>query len=74
MLGATAVASAVLYFSRGEIEPALAGAVVIGSVLGGRVGARLQHRLPQRGLSLLFVAVATFFAFQMLLRTFASAA
>ncbi len=70
MLGATAVASAVLYFCRGEIEPALAGAVVIGSVLGGRIGARLQHRLPQRALTLLFVAVAAFFAFQMLLRAF----
>jgi uncharacterized membrane protein YfcA len=68
MLGATAVASAVLYFSRGEILPALAGAVVVGSVVGGRIGARLHHVLPQRALTLLFVAVAAFFAFQMLLR------
>jgi uncharacterized membrane protein YfcA len=74
MLGATAVASAVLYFSRGEVEPALAGAVVVGSVLGGRIGARLQHRLPQRALVLLFVGVAAFFALQMLLRAFGSAA
>lgn len=72
MLGATAVASAVLYFSRGEIEPALAGAVVVGSVIGGRIGARLQHRLPQRALSLLFVGVAAFFAFQMLLKATAA--
>ncbi len=68
MLGATAVASAVLYFSRGEVEPALAGAVVVGSVVGGRIGARLQHLLPQRALTLLFIGVAAFFAFQMLLR------
>jgi uncharacterized membrane protein YfcA len=68
MLGATAVASAVLYFSRGEIEPALAGAVVVGSVIGARIGARLQHRMPQRALQLVFVGVAAFFAFQMLLR------
>jgi len=70
MLGATAAASAVLYFSRGEIEPALAGAVVLGSVVGGRIGARVQHALPQRALSLLFVGVAAFFAFQMLLKAF----
>ncbi|MDL2335547.1 MAG: sulfite exporter TauE/SafE family protein [Chloroflexota bacterium] len=74
MLGATAVASAVLYFSRGEVEPALAGAVVVGSVLGGRVGSRLQHVLPQRALTLLFVGVAAFFAFEMLLRAIGGAA
>ncbi|HUP83119.1 MAG TPA: sulfite exporter TauE/SafE family protein [Candidatus Limnocylindria bacterium] len=72
MLGATAVASAVLYFSRGEVEPALAGAVVIGSVIGGRIGARLQHQLPQRALVLIFVAIAAFFAFQMLLKATAA--
>jgi hypothetical protein len=70
MLGATAVASAVLYFSRGEVEPALAGAVVVGSVIGSRIGSRLHHRLPQRALTLIFVAIAAFFAFQMLLRAF----
>lgn len=74
MLGATAVASAVLYFSRGEVLPALAGAVVVGSVLGARIGARLHHHLPQRALALLFVGVAAFFAIQMLLRALGSAA
>jgi uncharacterized membrane protein YfcA len=68
MLGATAVASAVLYFSRGEVEPALAGAVVVGSVVGAQFGARLQNVLPQRVLTLLFVGVAVFFAFEMLTR------
>jgi hypothetical protein len=68
MLGATAVASAVLYFSRGEVDPALAGAVVVGGVVGARIGARLQHRLPRRALTLIFVVVAAFFAVQMLLR------
>jgi uncharacterized membrane protein YfcA len=72
MLGATAVASAVLYFSRGEVLPGLAGAVVVGSVLGARIGARLHHRLPRRALSLLFVGVAAFFAFQMLLKATAA--
>lgn len=73
MLGATAAASAVLYFSRGEVEPALAGAVVVGSVIGSSFGARIHHVLPQRALTLMFVGVAAFFAFQMLLRAAGSA-
>jgi uncharacterized membrane protein YfcA len=74
MLGATAAASAVLYFSRGEVQPALAGAVVVGSVIGSRVGAQLHHLLPQRALTLIFVGVAAFFALQMLLRAMGSGA
>jgi uncharacterized membrane protein YfcA len=68
MLGATAVASAVIYFSRGLVDPLLAAPVVVGVFIGARIGARLAHRLPQHALQLLFVAVAAFFAIQMLLR------
>lgn len=68
MLGATATASAVLYYSRGDIDPLLAAPVVVGVFLGARVGARLAHRLPHNVLTLTFVVVAAFFAVQMLLR------
>jgi uncharacterized membrane protein YfcA len=68
MLGATAVASAVIYFSRGLVDPLLAAPVVVGVFIGARIGARLAHRLPQHALQLLFVAVAAFFAIQLLLR------
>ncbi len=68
MLGATAAASAVLYFSRGEIDPLLAAPTVVGMFIGARAGARLSHRVPHQALALLFVAVAAFFALQMLLR------
>lgn len=68
MLGATAAASAVLYFSRGEIDPLLAAPTVVGMFIGARVGARLSHRVPHQALTLMFVAVAAFFAVQMLLR------
>jgi uncharacterized membrane protein YfcA len=68
MLAATAAASAVLYFSRGDMDPALAAPVVVGVFLGARGGAWLAHRTPHRALSLLFVAVAAFFAIQMFLR------
>lgn len=68
MLGATAAASAVIYYSRGLVDPLLAAPVVVGVFIGARIGARLAHRLPQHALQLLFVAVAAFFAVQMLLR------
>ena len=68
MLAATAAASAVLYFSRGDIDPGLAAPVVVGVFIGARGGAWLAHLLPHRALSLLFVVVAAFFAIQMFLR------
>jgi uncharacterized membrane protein YfcA len=68
MLGATAAASAVLYLSRGQIDFAIAAPVVIGVFLGGRLGVRLQPRVPQHALILVFVVLSAFFAVQMLLR------
>jgi uncharacterized protein len=68
MIGATAVASSVLYVSRGQVDPQIVAPVVVGVVLGGMAGARLAHRVPQRVLVLAFVAVAAFFSVQMLLK------
>ena len=68
MLGATAAASAVIYYSRGLVDPLLAAPVVVGVFIGARAGARLSHRLPQHTLQLLFVGVSLIFAAQMLLR------
>lgn len=73
MLGATAAASAVLYFSRGQIDLTLAAAVVLGVSLGARGASRFSRRVPQMGLVLLFVLVAAFLAVQMLLRAVAPA-
>lgn len=68
MLGATAVASAVLYYARGEIDGLIAAPVVVGVLVGARLGARLAARVPQRALQLIFAIVALVFAAQMLLR------
>jgi uncharacterized membrane protein YfcA len=73
MLAATAVASAVLYFSRGQMDPLLAGPVVVGMVVGARGGARLARRVPHQWLTLAFVVIAAFFAVQMLARAWAPA-
>jgi uncharacterized protein len=71
MLAATATASAVLYYSRGQIDPLLTGPVVVGVVIGAQAGALLAPRTAQRTLQLLFVAVALIFAAQMLYRALA---
>jgi uncharacterized membrane protein YfcA len=71
MLGATAVASAVLYLSRGQIDVLVAAAVVSGVFVGAAVGARFSRRVPREVLTALFVIVAAVFSIQMLLRSIA---
>jgi uncharacterized protein len=68
MLGATATSGAILYLARGQVEPMLAAAVVVGVLAGATVGARFSRRLPREVLSGLFVIVAAVFSIQMLLR------
>jgi uncharacterized protein len=66
MIGVTAAASAFVYFGRGEVRPALAGSVVIGTLIGSMVGNRLSHRvganIVRQMFSLLLVAVAIYMA------------
>ena len=68
MLAATAAASAVLYYSRGQIDPLLAAPVVVGVVAGAHLGARFAQRVSQQALQVVFIAVALFFAVSMLWR------
>lgn len=68
MLGATAVTSAMLYESSGQLEPMLAAPVALGVFLGARSGALLSRRVSPRQLRIIFVIVALFFAAQMLLK------
>jgi uncharacterized protein len=67
MIGVTATASAGAYFMRGDIIPAIAGPVALGSVLGAILGARLLMKLSNDKLRLLFVAVLLVLAAGMLL-------
>jgi uncharacterized protein len=68
MIGITAAASAVIYLTRGGIDPYIAGPTAIGVFLGATAGSRLAHRVDTRVLRLLFVAVLLYTASQMLLR------
>jgi hypothetical protein len=71
MMGITATASAVIYLLRDEIDPFVAGPIVLGVFLGASMGSRLAHRVDLRILRWLFVAVLAYTAFQMTLRALA---
>lgn len=68
MIGVTAAASAGVYFSRGEIEPLIAGPVCAGVVLGSYVGGRYLPRAQNTHLRVALVAVVLFTAIAMLRR------
>jgi uncharacterized membrane protein YfcA len=67
MIGVTAAASGVAYFARGDIDPAVAGPVALGSVVGALLGARFLMAMSGEKLRLFFVVVLVAVAVQMLL-------
>jgi uncharacterized membrane protein YfcA len=68
IIGVTAAAGAYPYLLRGQVDPALAGPMVLGVAAGAAAGAALAPRLRARWLALLFAAVAAYVAIQMALR------
>lgn len=70
MIGVTAAASGVAYFMRGDIKPAIAGPVALGSVLGALLGARFLIAMSGDKLRLFFVVVLVALAGQMLMSAF----
>lgn len=67
MIGVTAAASGVAYFLRGTIDPSIAGPVVLGSVLGAWLGARILMAIPGDKLRPVFAMVLIALAVQMLI-------
>jgi uncharacterized protein len=70
MIGVTAAASAGAYFMRGGIQPAIAGPVALGSVIGSVLGARVLMSISNERVRLLFVVVLLALAVQMALSGF----
>ncbi|HEX7667690.1 MAG TPA: sulfite exporter TauE/SafE family protein [Polyangiaceae bacterium] len=70
MIGVTAAASAGAYFVRGDIVPAIAGPVALGSVVGAIVGARVLFVVSTKRLRGFFVGVLVLLAVQMALAAF----
>ncbi|MGC1551120.1 MAG: sulfite exporter TauE/SafE family protein, partial [Rhodanobacter sp.] len=67
MIGVTAAASAGAYYMRGDINIGIAGPVVLGSVVGALVSARVLINLPADKLRIFFVIVLALLAAQMLM-------
>jgi uncharacterized membrane protein YfcA len=57
MIGVTAVASAPIYYARGNVVPPLAAAAVIGVLIGSRLGFRFGDRARAKWLKLLMAVV-----------------
>lgn len=65
MIGVTATAGAVVYLTRGGIDPFVAGPTAIGVFLGASIGSWAAHRIELGTLRLLFVLVLGYTAIQM---------
>ena len=70
MMGITASAGAIIYLSRGLVDPYIASPTALGVFVGASLGSRVAHRIDLRILRGLFVAILLYTAFQMLLRAF----
>jgi uncharacterized membrane protein YfcA len=57
MIGVTAVASAPIYYARGNVVPPLAAAAVVGVLIGSRLGFRFGDRARAKWLKLLMAGV-----------------
>jgi len=68
MIGVTAVASAFLYFGRGQVRPALTGVVILGVLGGSALGTQVHQRLRSHQIIRLFALLVAFAAAQMLYR------
>ena len=68
MIGVTAAASAGVYFSRGQIDPFIAGPVAIGVMGGAFIGSHTLGRTSSRLVRFTFLVVLTVLAAQMLFK------
>ena len=68
MIGITAAAGAYTYLFRGDVDPRLAGPMVVGVAIGAALGAVLGSRIRAAWLTAAFVVVVAYVALQMGLR------
>lgn len=68
MIGVTAVASAILYYGRGDVLPLVAAPSVLGVFMGSRTSARLAGRLHGGTIRKIFAGFMIVVAIQLLLK------
>jgi uncharacterized protein len=68
MIGVTAASGAVVYFARGDVDPLVAGPVVLGVLVGAVLGARLMVHMKASRIRLFFIPVIAYTALQMIYR------
>jgi uncharacterized membrane protein YfcA len=66
MIGVTAAASAGVYFSRGDMDPFIAGPVAAGVLIGATLASLILNRISAQKLRYLFAVVLLFISLQML--------
>ena len=68
MIGVTAVASAFIYYMRGDVLVHITAPVVVGVFVGSLAGSRIFPRVPTRWILWLFVGLMFYLALSMGLR------
>jgi uncharacterized membrane protein YfcA len=68
MIGVTAVASALIYFGRGEVRPALTATVILGVLAGSFIGSVVSQRLSGRLVQAIFAVFLLPVIWQMFVR------
>jgi uncharacterized membrane protein YfcA len=68
IIGVTAAAGAYAYLFRGDVDPGVAGPVVLGVAAGAALGARVGRRIQARWLAILFLLVVLYVGVEMSLR------
>jgi uncharacterized membrane protein YfcA len=68
MIGVTASAGAFVYFSRGEVNPLIAGSTMLGVFLGATAGSRLLPKMKTDLLRKVFVLILAYLSVEMLLK------
>jgi uncharacterized membrane protein YfcA len=66
MIGVTAIAGAGVYYTRGDIDPYIAGPTAVGVLCGTMIGTRFMIRLRSSAIRWMFTGVLLLIAVQML--------
>lgn len=70
MVGITVVASALLYYSAGLVNPKVAAPAILGVFLGSQIGSRVARRLRSKVLSRILIVILLYLATTLLLQSF----